>query len=65
MFPTWAKKVPEKFLDDDGIENKMWIIPAPIFVLPYINYTNCISGDSTLEAERLNEAKKNNVQFLQ
>lgn len=48
----------------DGIDRRIWIVPAPLCATLYINNDRYLPGYTTLESERLEEQKKNNVQLL-
>lgn len=52
-------------MDDDEIEHKFWIVLAPLCAMRYINDPKYLSGDTTLEGERLKKLKTFNVHIAQ
>lgn len=43
----------------------MWIVSVPFFAMSYINDARYIPGETTLEIEKANKPRENNVPFLQ
>lgn len=64
-FQKLTSVLPEKVVDKEAIGLKVWIVPASCCSMPYINDARYLLGDSTLETERLNEPRDNNLHFLQ
>lgn len=64
-FRKLANELLEKVTDKNDTEHKVWIVLATFCTMQSINDTRYFPGDITLEAERLNNPRENNVQFLQ
>lgn len=47
----------QKVTDKDGVQHKVWVAPVPSFVVRYINHDRYLPRDTTLRAERLNNAR--------
>lgn len=64
-FRKCANELSEMVTNGDQVEYEVWTVPVPYFATRYINHPRYFPGDISMEAERLNKAIKNIVQFLQ
>lgn len=62
-FRKRAKERLEKVVDKEGIKHNVWKVPAPCCYMRFTNDASYCFGDTTIEDERLNKRKENNVQF--
>lgn len=53
-FVKWATWLPGTIIGKDAIKQKVWIVPALIYTVRYVNDTIQSPGDSTLQTRRLN-----------
>lgn len=54
----------EKFMNKDGVEHNLWIIPSSFIAMRYISDARCLPKDTTLKDERLIKPKKKTVHLL-
>lgn len=59
-----ANILPEKVVRKDGVEHKVWTVPAPLCAMLYNEGVRYLPGDTLLEDGRLNKARDKNVPFL-
>lgn len=50
-FRRRANEQPEKELDKEGVENKVWVVPAPFCAEWYNKNERWLLGDTTLDGE--------------
>lgn len=64
-FWSWSNELPEKVMDKDKIEHKLWKVPVSPSAMDNINNARYFPVDSTLKTKRSEKRKKSSVQVLQ
>lgn len=64
-FQRCANNLQEEVRDRTGNEQAVWLVPAPFWVMQYINDERYLPGDGSWETNRLVRERQNSVAFYQ
>lgn len=47
----WTNRLTEKFIENNRIEHKVWIVPALFLAMRFTNHVSYLPGEATLETK--------------